>query len=75
MYAFVIFEIGEYQATAFLNQNFMANIKIESFIIFVKIDQGSCFVEINEICFETGRLLFKMIIIVLQANYNFYFVF
>ena len=38
MYALMIFEIREYQATAFLNQNFMANIKIESFIIFAKID-------------------------------------
>ena len=39
MYALVIFEIGEYQATAFLNQNFFVNIKIESVIIFEKIDQ------------------------------------
>ena len=39
MYALMIFEIWEYHVTCFLNQRFFANIKIESVIIFEKIDQ------------------------------------
>ena len=39
MYALMIFEIGEYQATVFLNQHFFANIRIKFFTVFEKIDQ------------------------------------
>ena len=39
MYALMIFEIGEYQATVFLNQHFFAIIGIKFFTVFEKIDQ------------------------------------
>ena len=39
MYALMIFEIGDYHATVFLNQHFFANIRIKFFTVFEKIDQ------------------------------------